>query len=237
MMMMTKKPSEKPGWIKIHRKMLDWEWYDDLNVWKVFMHCLLRANFKDKKWRGITVKRGSFITSSIKLAKETCLGRQQTRTAIAKLKSTNEITTETTSEYTEITVNNYDKYQLNNQQINQRPTSDQPASNQRVTTTKEGKKDKKDKNKRALVIKEKKYSSLKDLGEHEFEQVAELYQVPLPFVRSCYDSLENYCEAHGKKYKNYLAALRNFVKNDAIKIKKEVGEHISKRGIDARNVK
>ena len=92
-------------------------------------------------------------------------------------------------------------------------------------------------NKRGIAVKQKKYSSLRDIGEEEIKQVADLYQVPLPFVVSCYDSLVNYCEAHGRKYKNYLAALRNFVKNDALKIRREVSDHVSKRGIDARNVK
>ena len=234
--MENEKVNEKPGWIKIHRKMLDWEWYDDINVWKIFMHCLLTANFKDKKWHGITIKRGSFITSSIKLAKEVCLGRQQTRTAVAKLKSTSEITIKTTSKYTEITVNNYDSYQQSNQQSNQRVTSNQPADNQRVTTTKEGKEGKKDKNNKAPVVKRKKYSSLKDITETEFEKIADFYKVPLPFVRSSYDDLVNYCEAHGKPYKNYLSALRNFVKRGALKIRKEVSDHVSKRGIDARGI-
>jgi len=82
-----------------------------------------------------------------------------------------------------------------------------------------------------------KYPSLTSLGEAEFQETAERYQVPLAFVMSCYDNLVNYCEAHGKCYKNYLAALRNFVKSNALKIRKEVNEHVSKRGIDARNVK
>jgi len=239
---MKKKLHEKPGWIKLHRRMLDWEWYDDINAWRVFMHCLLMANFKDKKWHGRIIKRGSFITSSIKLAKEVSLGRQQTRTALNKLKSTNEITIKTTSKYTEITVNNYDRYQQDNQHNNQRITNNQPASNQQVTTTKEGKKDNKDNiyrgdTKKEIVIKRKKYSSLKDIGEEEIKQVADLYQVPIPFVVSCYDSLVNYCEAHGRRYRNYLAALRNFVKNDALRLRKEVSERVSKRGIDARDVK
>jgi len=157
----TKKLNEKPGWVKLHRKMLDWEWYDNLNVWRVFIHCLLMANFKDKKWHGKTIKRGSFVTSSIKLAKEVCLGRQQTRTALNKLKLTNEITIKTTSKYTEITVNNYNRYQQDNQHNNQRVTSNQPQL----------KKDKKDKNiyisgkgrKKSQSEVERIYSSYKNL--------------------------------------------------------------------------
>lgn len=83
-----------------------------------------------------------------------------------------------------------------------------------------------------------KYSSLESLGEAEFQQIAEDYQVPIEFVRSKYDDLVNYVpNKAGKPYKDYHAALRNFVKLDALKIRKEASEHVSKRGIDARNIK
>ena len=61
----------------------------------------------------------------------------------------------------------------------------------------------------------KKYSSLKDIGKEEIKAVAEDYQVPISFVESSHEDLVNYCNAHGRRYKNYLAALRNFVKKDA----------------------
>lgn len=38
------------GYIKIHRKMLDWEWYDDIPTKTLFLHLLLTANWKDSKW-------------------------------------------------------------------------------------------------------------------------------------------------------------------------------------------
>lgn len=235
---MKKKTDKKliPGWVKLYRKITEWEWYDDPNVWKIFTHCILVANFKDKKWHGKIIKRGSFITSLRHLATINGLSLQQTRTALDKLEATQEITRKTTNEYTHITVNNYDKYQGNNTEDNKRITNEQQTNNKRITTTKEYKKDKKDKI-ILNVAKQKKYSSLKDIGEEEFRQVAGFYNVPLPFVRSCYDDLVNYCGAHGKRYKNYLMALRNFVKNDALKIRKEVNERVSKRGIDARDVK
>jgi DNA-binding transcriptional regulator GbsR (MarR family) len=58
----------------------------------------------------------------------------------------------------------------------------------------------------------KKYSSLKDLGEKEFEEIAERYGVKTQFVRSKFEDLSNYCEAKNRRYSNYKAALRNFVK-------------------------
>lgn len=131
------------GFIVIHRKILQWEWYDDINVFRLFMHLLIKANHKDKKWRGIDINRGSVLTSLENLSKETKLSIQQARTAINKLKSTNEITTKTTNKNTLITLINYGTYQdlkeddnkQNNNQDNKRVTNEQQTNNKRVTTT------------------------------------------------------------------------------------------------------
>lgn len=81
------------------------------------------------------------------------------------------------------------------------------------------------------------YPSLTSLGEAEFQQIAEDYQVPIAFVRSKYDDLINYVPNRTRKpYRNYMVALRSFVKQDAIKIGKEEHNHVSKRGIDARHI-
>jgi hypothetical protein len=37
------------GWIKIHRSILEWEWYEDTNTFRLFMHLILKANHKDRK--------------------------------------------------------------------------------------------------------------------------------------------------------------------------------------------
>lgn len=129
------------GWIKLHRKMTDWEWYTDVPTKTLFIHLLLTVNYEPGKWRGIDVPKGAKITSRKKLAEETGLSQQQIRTALNKLESTSEITKSTTSTYTLIQLTNYEKYQDTNQVCNQRATSDQPASNQRPTTIKESKKE------------------------------------------------------------------------------------------------
>lgn len=90
--------------------MLEWEWYSDTNVVRVFIHCLLKANWRDKQWRGMKIGRGSFFTSSSKIAEELHLTRMATRTALDKLKSTHEITTKATSKGLLVTVLKYDSY-------------------------------------------------------------------------------------------------------------------------------
>lgn len=100
------------GWIKLHRKMINWEWYNDINVKVVFLHLLLTANHEDKKWQGIEIKRGQKITSLSHLAEETKLSVKQIRNVLNKLKSTGEITSKGTNKYTIITIVKYNDYQI-----------------------------------------------------------------------------------------------------------------------------
>jgi len=123
------------GFILLHRKLINWEWYDDINVKVLFLHLLLKANHKPKKWKGTLIPKGSFITGRYKLAIETGLTEQQIRTSINKLKSTNEITIKTTNLNSLISITNWGSYQANNQQSNQRITNEQPTDNQQITTT------------------------------------------------------------------------------------------------------
>lgn len=76
------------GFINLHRKILDWEWYDDNNVKIVFIHLLLTTNWTKAKWHGIEILPGQRITSREILATETGLSVRQVRTALEKLKKT-----------------------------------------------------------------------------------------------------------------------------------------------------
>ena len=133
------------GWVKLHRGILEWEWYDDINTSRLFLHLLIIANHKDKNWRGILIKKGQKLTSQIKLADETGLTRQQVRTSLDKLKSTNDITITTSAQNTVVTVVNWDNYQdqpTDQPTSNQLVTNEQPTDNQRVTTNKNDKNEK-----------------------------------------------------------------------------------------------
>lgn len=120
------------GWIKVHRQILEWEWYSDNNCFRLFIHLLLKANHKERRFKGIELQIGSIVTSRDLLSKETGLTGQQIRTALNKLISTNEITSISSSQGTIIQVVNYEKYQVSTNEI----TNEQPTSNQRVTTNK-----------------------------------------------------------------------------------------------------
>ena len=80
------------GWIKLHRKLTEWEWYKEPNTFRLFIHLLLVANHKPKNYKGILVDAGQIITSPDKLAKELDLSISKIRTSLKRLKLTNEIT-------------------------------------------------------------------------------------------------------------------------------------------------
>ena len=132
-------------YLKLYYKLLDWEWYTNPNVMRLFIHCLLKANRFDKKWHGIKIKAGSFITSYENLAFETGLTVRQVRTALDKLKITGELTNKTTSQYSMITINNWNEYQTNDKQNDKQMTDKRQTNDKQMTTTREYKNDKNDK--------------------------------------------------------------------------------------------
>lgn len=130
------------SFITVDRKILKWEWYQDVKVFHLFLYFLLRANWEDGRWKGIDVKRGQLITGRLQLSKDTGLSEMEVRTCQNKLKKTGEITIKSTSKYSIITICKYDTYQSKfdntnqqvNQQINQQITNNQPTNNQQITT-------------------------------------------------------------------------------------------------------
>ena len=103
--------SNRQGFISLHRAVLDWEWYGDINTSRLFIHLLLTAEYKDTTWRGRPIKRGQRACSLTELSKETRLTIRQTRTSLSRLQTTREVTCEKSSKGTVITINSYDKYQ------------------------------------------------------------------------------------------------------------------------------
>ena len=99
------------GWIKLHRIITEWEWYDDSNTFRLFIHLLLKANSKDAIWRGEPIKRGQMITSIAHLSEELKLSVKQIRISMYKLKRTNEVASERANNSTRLTINKYDSYQ------------------------------------------------------------------------------------------------------------------------------
>lgn len=127
-------------YIKLNRKILEWEWWSDINTSRLFIYMLLKANWKDARFEGKLIPRGSFVSSIPKLSQETALTVREIRTAISHLKSTGEVTCKTYSKYTVFTVKNYCLYQSSDTQKDRQVTGKR-HSNDMLTTTIEEKKE------------------------------------------------------------------------------------------------
>ena len=104
------------NYIKVDRKILKWEWWSDINTFRLFMYMLLSAWWKNGSYKGVEIPRGSFPSSNSELSKETGLTDNEIRTALKHLKSTGEITSKSNNKFTVFTVKNYDLYQPINEQ-------------------------------------------------------------------------------------------------------------------------
>lgn len=100
------------GYIKLFRKMIDWEWYKDVKTKAVFLHILLTANYGYQRYQGREISRGQLLTSVRRIAEETGLSQREVRTALEHLKATNSIRVEATNKATLITVEKWDFYQV-----------------------------------------------------------------------------------------------------------------------------
>jgi hypothetical protein len=124
------------GWIKVHRKMLQWEWFDDPNTFRLFMYLLMAANYKPSKWRGREIEVGQLLTGLYKLQENTGISIQSIRTSLDKLKSTGEITIQSTNRFRIITIVNYSSYQDIDKPTNKptnKPPNKQLTNNQQTT--------------------------------------------------------------------------------------------------------
>ena len=171
--------------------MLQWEWWDDLNTWRLFMTILIMANWKDKKWHGKTIPRGSLWTSLKSLSKRSGLSVRQVRVSLDKLIMTNEVTNQVTKQGRLVTVVNYDFYQSVEDNVTNTMTNNASVKRQSrdkgVTTTKERKEVKELKNDVVVVAKTKKefwqrlspddidtiYDSFPETGGDLIDEVAE----------------------------------------------------------------
>lgn len=162
------------GFVKLHRKFLDWEWYDDVPTKVLFLHLLLEAKWKRGPWKSNFLERGQLSTGRRKLASETGLSERQVRTALKKLEIAQQVTIKTTRHYSIITVTNFDLYQGDDQQVTNKrpaksPTSDQLSDHNLKKIRKEEDKKKKKETKKKVGTFVPSFEFFKNYFQYEFE--------------------------------------------------------------------
>jgi hypothetical protein len=196
--------------IKLYKKLLKWEWYDDNNTKILFIHCLLKANWEQTKWHGLTIEAGQFVTSLETLVNETHLSTQEVRTAIKHLISTGEITSKAHSKYRVITLVKWSDYQATNKQANKETTSNQQTANKQLTTVKEYKEEEEEKE-----LKDKKniygeYRHVRLTDPEKDKLVSEFGELE---TNEAIKFLDEYIEMKGYKAKSHYLAMRKWVFN------------------------
>ena len=209
--------SDCSGFITMFRKITEWEWYGDPVTSRVFIHLLLTVNWKDARFRGIKVARGSRITGRIQLSAETNLSQQNIRTAIKNLELTSELTRDKTSAGTVFTVVNYDKYQLANHQTNHASTTSQPRANHEPTTSQPQPNHNRTKITREQRNKENKsvYRSFAHLSLSILDSEKLIAEFGKPKLDETLDKIENF--KNNTKYKSLYLTAKNWLRSDANK--------------------
>ena len=213
------------GYIKIHRKLLEWGWYNNGAVKAVFLHLLLTANFRPTVYHGRTIERGQAVFGFQSMADKLGITFQQARTAVDKLKKSGEITVWTNRQFSVATIVNYDAYQDDEQQTdNKRITNDQQTINKRLTLDQQTdnniirkKEGKKERNKEKII--KEKFGVFKNvlLTQEEYEKLKSQF----PDYSDRIDRLSEYLASSGKQYKSHYATILGWARKDKQKAKKQ----------------
>ncbi len=141
------------GFVKLFRKLVDWKYAQFPNAVALWVHILIRANWKDGYFMGVPIPRGSFATSLQRLADETGMNVSTVRRWLKKFEDDKQIERIATQRCTIIKVSNYRDYQdiseegvntpvntLMNKQVNKQVNT-QVNNNRRKKEEKESKKE------------------------------------------------------------------------------------------------
>ncbi len=157
---------------------------------------MIRANHKDTKWRGEIIKKGEFLTSYDKLSSGTGLTIQNVRTSIKNLESTGELTRQSTSKLTKLTICNYVTY--NDSELSTNKLTNKPVTNEQQTSNKQLTTDKNEKN----LKKEKKFI-VPSLEEVKIYFVGKGFTEQSAIKAFNYYDVANWFDSKGNKIKNW----------------------------------
>ena len=128
--------AEKTTFIKIDRNILEWGWYKDVNTKAVFLHLLLTANIKPKKFMNVEIKRGELATSQKSLAEALGISVKCVRTALKHLEEGGEVAVKRHPRFSVISIPRYDYYQANGQSKGTSTGSQRAVNGQQLKNSK-----------------------------------------------------------------------------------------------------
>ena len=231
--------TEKNGWIKLHRKMLDnpiiMKDAEHLAVWMYLLlnatHAEYPALFKGQK---IMLQPGQLITGRKSIAETLSVNESKVRRIMDVFESDQQIDRQKSNKNTLVTLKNWDRYQILDQQFDQPVTNNRPTTDQQLTTNKNNKNIKNEKNEINIIsdsgepeppapkkTKPDKPAKHKHgdfqhvlLTENEFAKLANDFGMELR--DKAIKFLDEYIEEKGYKSKSHNLAIRRWV-IDAVK--------------------
>ena len=148
------------GYIKLYRKVTNSFVWTNANMFKLWSLCLMEASHKESRFifngQEIAVSSGQFVTGRAVIEKEFKEGVPRDQQIVGrtlwrwlkKFENEQMLSISSTPKYSVITINNWDDYQVNDQQV----SNNRPTSVQQLSTYKNEKNDKNEKN--VVVVEE-----------------------------------------------------------------------------------
>lgn len=125
------------GYIKLHRSILDWQYWDDKNTTRLLIYLLVKVNYETKSWKGYLINPGSLITSYEKIAIATGLSVGQVRRSLDVLENDKQISRKTTNKNQYISLVKWEELQLETKKTTSKRQTKQLPNNSETATTKE----------------------------------------------------------------------------------------------------
>ncbi|HAP4183041.1 TPA: DnaD domain protein [Enterococcus faecalis] len=158
------------GYIKLYRKVTNSFVWTNSDMFKLWILCLMKASHEDRKFlfngQEIAVSSGQFVTGRAVIEKEFNEGVPRDQQIVGrtlwrwlkKFENEQMLSISSTPKYSVITINNWDDYQVNDQQV----SNNRPTSVQQLSTYKNEKNDKNEKN----INNNNKGSSIRSIWEN-----------------------------------------------------------------------
>lgn len=194
------------GWIKLHRQIREnWTWEEKpYSKGQAWIDLILSANHEDRKVplgnEVYDVKRGSFITSELKLMNRWGWSKTKVRAFLKLLQNDSMILQKKDSKKTTLTITNYSDYQ-------DKETEEEPQKDQKKTAKKPQKNtNKNEKNEKNI---KNTYAEFVTMTNAEYEKLVSTYGEE--FTKQCIAVLDNYKGQNNKKYACDYRAILNWV--------------------------